>query len=189
MNPENDGRVAAEQFREKHHLGSQPIGDLIAIIEQATGIDVAVVDVGPDEHGLTMRDPNRDAIFIAVARSRRPMRQRSTLAHELAHVLFEDWTAPGETFGNRSPEEIRADAFARHLLVPTQGLAMVLGDRSNIALPTLSDVVQRYLVSPPIAAIALHQAGMIDASTKTEWMTVTTPALAARFDWPTSTER
>jgi Zn-dependent peptidase ImmA (M78 family) len=69
------------------------------VIEQATGIDVAVLDVGPDEHGLTMRDPGRDAVFIGVARTRNPMRQRSTLAHELGHVLFEDWA--GNDVGDR----------------------------------------------------------------------------------------
>jgi len=36
------------------------MGDLVAVIEQATGIDVAVLEVGPDEHGLTMRPPKRN---------------------------------------------------------------------------------------------------------------------------------
>jgi Zn-dependent peptidase ImmA (M78 family) len=57
---------------EHHRLGVQPMDDLA-------------------EHGLTMRDPRRNAVFIGVARTRNPMRQRSTLAHELGHVLFEDW--------------------------------------------------------------------------------------------------
>ena len=91
VNTETEGRAAAERFRREHHLGVQPLGDLVAVIEHVTGIDVAVLDVGPDEHGLTMRDPDRAAVFIGVARTRNPMRQRSTLAHELAHVLFEDW--------------------------------------------------------------------------------------------------
>jgi Zn-dependent peptidase ImmA (M78 family) len=91
VNTEAEGRTSAARFRQDHHLGVQPLGDLVAVIEQATGIDVAVLDVGPDEHGLTMRDPRRNAVFIGVARTRNPMRQRSTLAHELGHVLFEDW--------------------------------------------------------------------------------------------------
>lgn len=90
LNAEHEGRAAAARFREEHNLGVLPLGDLVALIEQATGIDVAVLDTGPDEHGLTMRDPVRNVVFIGVARSRTPMRQRSTLAHELGHVLFED---------------------------------------------------------------------------------------------------
>ena len=184
MNAEAEGREAAEQFREVHHLGLQPLGDLVALIEQATTFDVAVLDAGPDEHGLTMRDPKRGAVFIGVARTRRPIRQRSTLAHELAHVIFDDWTANGDgDWSERSPVERRADAFARHLLLPSAGLREFLGDTRNPALGELSAVVQRFLVSPAVAAIALEQAGYIDAATKRDWMQVTTPQLATRFGW------
>ena len=184
MNAEAEGRIAATRFRQEHHLGVQPLGDLVAVIEQATGIDVAVLDVGPDEHGLTMRDPSRDAVFIGVARTRNPMRQRSTLAHELGHVLFEDWADKGAAnWSDRSPAEIRADAFARHLLLPVEGLREFLGNRESVTQPTLSEIVQRFLVSPQIAAIALHQADYIDDDTKQEWMALTAPRLAARFGW------
>ncbi|MGH3449912.1 MAG: ImmA/IrrE family metallo-endopeptidase, partial [Haloechinothrix sp.] len=64
LNAETEGRTAAARFRRDHHLGVQPLGDLVAVIEQATGMDVAILDVGPDEHGLTMRDPVLDAVFI-----------------------------------------------------------------------------------------------------------------------------
>jgi Zn-dependent peptidase ImmA (M78 family) len=184
VNAEGEGRVAAIRFRHEHHLGLQPLGDLVAVIEQATGIDVAVLDVGPDEHGLTMRDPRRNAVFIGVARTRNPMRQRSTLAHELGHVLFEDWVDNGAGgWSDRTPQEIRADAFARHLLVPVEGLRELLGDQATVAQSTLSAVVQRFLVSPAIASIALHQAEYIDTATKQEWKTLSAPRLAVRFGW------
>jgi Zn-dependent peptidase ImmA (M78 family) len=184
LNAETEGCAAAARFRQEHHLGIQPLGDLVAVIEQATGIDVAVLDVGPDEHGLTMRDPARDTVFIGVARTPNPMRQRSTLAHELGHVLFEDW-ADSDTgkWSDRSPAEIRADAFARHLLLPVEGLREFLGNRESVTQPTLSEIVQRFLVSPQIAAIALHHADYIDDDTKQEWMALTAPRLAARFGW------
>ena len=47
----------------------------------------------------------------------------------------------------------------------------------------LSTVVQRFLVSPQIAAIALEQADYIDEVTKRDWMALTAPYLAARFGW------
>ncbi|WP_040837142.1 ImmA/IrrE family metallo-endopeptidase [Nocardia brevicatena] len=184
MNNETEGRTAAARFRHDHRLGVQPLGDLVAVIEQATAIDVAVLEVGPDEHGLTMRDPVRDAVFIGVARTRNPMRQRSTLAHELGHVLFQDWVDDRSgNWSDRTSAEIRADAFARHLLVPIEGLREFLGNRESVTRSTLSEVVQRFLVSPPIAAIALHQAEYIDDDTKHEWMTLTAPQLAARYGW------
>jgi Zn-dependent peptidase ImmA (M78 family) len=162
----------------------QPLGDLLEVIEQATGIDVAVLDVGPDEHGLTMRDPARGTVFIGVARTRNPMRQRSTLAHELGHVLFEDWVdSDTGDWSDRSPAEVRADAFARHLLVPVEGLREFIGTPSPIGPSTLSAVVQRFLISPQIAAIALRKAGYIDEAAKQEWMALSAPQLAARFGW------
>ncbi|MEU0241242.1 ImmA/IrrE family metallo-endopeptidase [Nocardiopsis sp. NPDC006198] len=184
MSAEAEGRVAAERFRREQHLGVQPLGDLAAIIEQSTGIDVAVLDAEQDQHGMMMRDPLRDAVFIGVACTRRPMRQRSTLAHELGHVLFEDATdSAAVTWSDRSPEEVRADAFARHLLIPIDGLREFLGERGPLTQAVLSEVVQRFLVSPPIAAIALCQAGYIDATVKQEWLPLTTPRLATRFGW------
>jgi Zn-dependent peptidase ImmA (M78 family) len=184
MTAETEGCELASRFRADHHLGVQPLGDLLEIIEQATGIDVAVLDAGPDEHGLTMRDPAHGTVFIGVARTRNPMRQRSTLAHELGHVLFEDWadSSTGD-WSDRSPEEIRADAFARHLLAPLEGLREFIGTRPPAGLSALSAVAQRFLVSPQIAAIALRQAGYIDEATKQEWMTLSAPRLAARFGW------
>lgn len=184
MNTETEGRASAERFRHEHHLGVQPLGDLVAIIEQTTGFDVAVLDADPDEHGLTMRDPARNVVFIGVARTRNPMRQRSTLAHELGHVLFQDWVdSKAGNWRERSPLESRADAFARHLLVPVEGLRELLESRTTLTQADLSAVVQRFLVSPAIAAIALHQAGYIDDETKQEWKGLSTPQLAGRFGW------
>ncbi|MGH3245257.1 MAG: ImmA/IrrE family metallo-endopeptidase [Trebonia sp.] len=184
MTAEAEGSEIAGRFRQEHHLGAQPFGDLVAVIEQATGVDVAVLDAGPDEHGLTMRDPVSGTVFIGVARTRNPMRQRSTLAHELGHVLFGDWTdSDAGNWGDRDPTEVRADAFARHLLVPADGLRDFIGARSPVSLSTLSAVVQRFLVSPQIAAIALCQAGYVDEATKRDWMTLSAPQLAARFGW------
>ena len=185
VNAERDGRLAADRFRREQNLGVQPLGDLVAVIEQATGIDVAVLDADQDEHGLTMRDTERGVVFIAVARTEHPMRQRSTLAHELGHVLFEDWMDSGTGgWSRRSPVETRAHAFARHLLVPLEGLRAFLGERDSVDRSELSAVVQRFLVSPAIASIALHQAGHIDLHTKRTWSTgLYTPGLATRFGW------
>jgi Zn-dependent peptidase ImmA (M78 family) len=184
VNAEAEGREAAERFRREHHLGVQPLGDLVTVIEQTTGIDVAVLDVGPDEHGLAMRDPERQVVFIGVACTEHPMRQRSTLAHELAHVVFEDWidTEAGG-WNEPSPREDRCRAFARHLLLPVEGLREFLADRREVTMASLSAVVQRFLVSPAIAAIALEQAGYIDHASSERWGRLYTPQLAARFGW------
>lgn len=181
-NAEQQAKQAADKFREDHGLGVQPLGDLVELIEHTVGCDVAVLDADEGEHGLTMRDPLRGKVFIGVARSTTPMRQRSTLGHELGHLLFEDW-AEGIDYGKRSFEEIRADAFARHLLTPIEGVRELLGTRDSASESDLSALVQRFLVSPPIAAIALREAGYIDADRSQEWMKFRTPLLATRYGW------
>lgn len=185
MSAESEARVAASEFRRDHELGHGALdGDLISIIEQATGIDVAVLPVtDADEHGLTMRDPRTGRVFIGVAASDRPMRQRSTIAHEVCHVIFEDWglTSPPD---GRPSHEIRADAFARHLLIPVEGVRAFVADRHGAGhLSLCSEVVQHFLVSPQVAAIAMCEAGVIDQAGKSALMTVSTPALATRFGW------
>lgn len=176
---EEVAKTAADRFRKDNGLGVQPLGDLVALIEHSTGCDVAVLDVASDEHGLTMRDPVRDRVFIGVARTSNPMRQRSTLAHELAHIVFDDDV---EEFGVRSPLETRADAFARHLLIPIEGLQGFVGNREAGEV-VLSEVVQRYAVSPAIAAIAMREAGLVSTDTASAWMKLTTPYLATKYGW------
>lgn len=177
---EQEAQQAANRFRQKHRLGVQPLGDLVALIEQTTGHDVTVLDADDGEHGLTMRDPARGRTIIGIARSMNPMRQRSTLAHELAHIVFDDWA---EDLSEQSSAEIRANAFARHLLAPVRGVAELLGGTTRVSEATLSDVVQRFLVSPAIAAIVMREAGYIDSSISKGWMRVHTPQLATRFGW------
>lgn len=184
MTPEQQGRKRAETFRVDHGLGVQPLPDVVALIEQTTDVDVAILQAGPDEHGMTMRDPLRDVTMIAVARTRNPMRQRSTLAHELAHVLFDDCSPPkSPTWASRSPEEQRADAFARHVLVPIDGVRRILGPRPEVTEADLADLVQRFHASPAIIAIQLNHAGYIAESRKKAWMALTAPALATRYGW------
>ncbi|WP_267470145.1 ImmA/IrrE family metallo-endopeptidase [Nocardia brasiliensis] len=130
-----------------------------------------------------MRRGNHGAVYVAVARTMNPMRQRSTLAHELAHVVFEDW-ADQPQIDSASPIESRANVFARHLLLPLPGLDDLWATESHHdELAMLSKTVQRFLVSPAIAAIALHQAGYISTAAKSDFMSEKTPRLAARFGW------
>lgn len=173
-------RIAAENFRNEHGLGVVPLGDLISVIKQTTGHDVAVLEADGDEHGLAMTDPLRGRVFIGVAKTMHPMRQRSTLAHELAHLVFQDHS---DSLWERNSAESRADSFARHLLIPQEGLKQFLGEIGTLGESHLSQVVQHFLVSPAIAAIALQEAGFISNEAKTEWMKISTPALATKFGW------
>lgn len=184
MTLEKEAAESAATFRRKHGLGVQPLGDLIVIIERSTAADVAVINADSEQHGMLAHDPGTGATFIAVAATQHPMRQRSSLAHELAHLLFDDRShSQNETWAARSQEEIRADNFARHLLVPRDGVLQHLKGAETIGLDQLSDVVQWFGASPSICAIALHDAKLIDAATKKQWMQITSRDLASRHGW------
>jgi Zn-dependent peptidase ImmA (M78 family) len=195
MTAERQGQARAEEFRREHKLGHVPLTDLVSLIELTQKIDVAVLGAEPDEHGMTMRDPVRSVVMVAVAQTRNAMRQRSTLAHELAHVLFGDFAPPKASgWDARSHEEVRADAFARHLLVPLPGIEEVLARgqaddaESNrsvdaVSLRDLSVLVQRFKASPSLVAIQLCTAGAITDARKNDWRKLSTRTLASRFGW------
>ena len=184
MSNEEIGRNAAAQFRAEHFLGTAPISDLACLIEHKVGIGVAYVRSSVPGHGMTMR--LGDMYLMAVGCTEHPMRPRSTLAHELGHHQLDsvDRIADGVDWSSRSPEEIQADAFARHLLVPMSGVAdMVEGGKATLA--TLSDIVKTYLASPAIVAIQMRDAGVIHADTYNQWRQIAAGTIATQFGWRT----
>lgn len=184
--PEFEGRSRAERYRQDNDLGTGPLGDLVALIDDLEDIDVALIpDVNGNAHGISMCDPVTETVIIAAACTQHPMRQRSTIAHELGHVLFQDHSDPSVAgWDARSAAEMRADAFARHLLAPVAGLDKAL-QRSDRAVgeETLSMLVQRFLASPQMIAIQLANEHHIDDLTKRRFMTLSAPSLAARYGW------
>jgi Zn-dependent peptidase ImmA (M78 family) len=183
---EDDARKAAEAFREENGLGIAPIADIVALIEQTQEVDVTVLGVDDsNEHGLTMVDPVRGATILAVASSNNPMRWRSTLAHELGHLIFRDHNngKPGVLSAGSTTEK-RAQSFARHLLIPRPGVQHFLERRNGaLDLEAFSDLVQRFQVSPAVAGIQLRDLGAIDTPRHTDWSGLFTPTLTARFGW------
>jgi Zn-dependent peptidase ImmA (M78 family) len=185
---EQKARARAEGFRAAHDLGTRPIGDLFELAHSALGCDALALQADEAEHGLSMLDPETGCVVIAVATTRNPMRQRSSLAHEIGHVVADDLrarTAPVP--GSRSPAEIQADAFARHLLLPVTALHDRFGrpgrDASDVGEPALATVVQEFEVSPSLAAIQLKEAGLIRRQAWDEWRAVSTSMLATRYGW------
>jgi Zn-dependent peptidase ImmA (M78 family) len=156
------------------------------LVHVTKGIDVISMNVPDTEHGLSMCDPATGRVVVAVATTPHPMRQRSSIAHELGHIVAGDLEQDTRLVpGERSPEEIRADAFARHLLLPLDGVRHRIPTDApgGVALSVLSDLVQEFEVSPHIAAIQLRTLGLIDAGTRTAWSAKSAANLATTFGW------
>lgn len=184
MSNESQARERAEQFRANHGLGVAPIKDVFEAVHSTLGIDVISMDAGEEEHGLTMKDPVTDRVVIAVATTPHPMRLRSSVAHEMGHVLAGDLDADVELSpGERSDAEIQADAFARHVLVPLEAVRQRFSSGVYITLHHLSTLVQEYGVSPQVAAIQLREASLITGGVCAEWGRHSTVSLASRFGW------
>lgn len=172
---------AASRFRETQGLGLAPIGDLVTLIEQSKEVDVAVIDAeGGDEHGVSMTDSVTGITMIAAAVLDNPMRWRSTLAHELGHLVFEDHAAQ---VNGTIPDDVehRARAFARHLLVPLEAVKRFV--TAPVDMASLSRLMQTFEVSPPIAAIQLREAGLIGEELCSQWCELDVPEVATRFGW------
>jgi len=177
----------AEEFRAEHGLEDGPIKDMHELVHVTMGIDVISMHVPDTEHGLSMCDPATGRVVIAVATTPHPMRQRSSIAHELGHVVAGDLDrAVSPIPGERSPEEICADAFARHLLLPLNAVRRRFpADHASVhlSLQDLSDLVQEFEVSPSIAAIQLRMLGLIDTDTCSAWKNRSAANLATTFGW------
>lgn len=181
---EDRAQELAAAFRENHGLGLSPVKDVFELVHTAAGVDVLSMEASEAEHGLSMLDPATGRVVIAVATTRNPMRQRSSVAHELGHVLAGDLERPDVVRPDeRTPAETRADAFARHLLLPVEAVRSRLAAADQVSIADLSELVQEFEVSPRIASIQMRTAGLISAATCSEWGEQSTLTLAARFGW------
>lgn len=184
MSNETIAREAAETFRTQHALGMSPIADVARLIEHAAGAGVAFIRV-PGEgrgHGMTMT--LKGETLVAVSCTPHAMRLRSTLAHELGHIVLGtvDREAGSLGWDRGSDAETQADAFARHLLVPLDAVRAAAIGRSP-SEPLLSDLVQTYMASPSIIAIQMREADLIDTSTCDGFRKQTAPRLATLYGW------
>lgn len=199
-----EGLNLAEEFREKHALGNEPIAD-IADFMQLVDADFMILDLPDNVDALALRDPVTGATVIGIAKSSVPYRQRFTVAHEIGHFISSDFESskiveddgrsePGiYVCGKRDHQEVRADTFARNVLCPTDGLKSdhKLSEltSSGDILAALSHVVRRYQISPQVALIQMRHAGLISEEQSEELKGISAPALAARYGWKADYDR
>ena len=128
----NAGRASADRVRRLCGLAGGPITDLVGLVE-SFGFPVLFRMLPEGLHGFNVRDergghPKR--MIVISTRGGWPL-QRYTLAHELCHALYDD---AGQVIFDHLDEpdvieEVRAEAFARELLLPRQALDAELRTR------------------------------------------------------------
>lgn len=130
---------------------------------------------------------------IGIGTSENYERQRFSIAHELGHIESGQISAEIHTMPDyqRSPEEIWADNFARHLLLPVRAVENYLTNagrsRHELTIENVSDLVRVFGVSPMVAMIQLRDSGWIRKADISHWSEVfhplTSRSLAMKYGW------
>lgn len=163
-----DARRKAEEVRAHLRLGLGPIGDLDTVC------DLMGMTVFRTGLGANLTETISGAFFnhpevgfsLLVNLDMTPGRRRFTLAHELAHALFQTATEQYVlSLARKDPRERFADAFAGEFLMPAEGIRRVMEEHSIAPrIDNPADVIhlQRYFgVSYVTALVRLRQARIL----------------------------
>jgi hypothetical protein len=119
------GHVSAQRVRDGLGLGEEPLADLVGLAEEL-GFPVAFRPLPSGVCGFNVRDEREGTVtrLIIISTLDPWTRQRYTLAHEICHGLYDD---DGQVIVDLVdvPDvlpELRAESFARHLLIPAPSL-------------------------------------------------------------------
>ncbi|KAF0246854.1 MAG: hypothetical protein FD180_384 [Planctomycetota bacterium] len=116
------GRSAAERERNRLELGVTPVREIAEVL-RGQGVRVSEHDMPDDISGLFVHSRELGLIVI-VNRTHAPTRRLFSCAHEFAHALL-DRDQPGKISRESNREElqeVRANAFAAHFLMPEAGV-------------------------------------------------------------------
>lgn len=159
------GRETALRLRDEQELGDGPITDLAALVE-LSHVPVVYEPLPQGFCGLNVRYDDNGRAYRAIVVNCNDYwpRQRYTLAHELCHGLYDD---PGHVIVDLIdvPEkdlvELRAETFARHLLLPSEAVQREMADARRAREP-LAVTVPRLMLTYGISRAALLNALLAD---------------------------
>jgi Zn-dependent peptidase ImmA (M78 family) len=159
----NEGAQRARDYRT--HVGldlSGPVPDLLRVVEDVAGVAVSVLSLPRGVSGAYTIQEGQGFAFLSLGEA--VVRQRFTLAHELAHHVFEDGgviDSEEAVFGSpSSPAERRARTFAAEFLVPLRAVTAWIDARgaSDVTLRLVVELASSFRVSAETALIRLSLA-------------------------------
>ena len=142
---------------------SGPIGNITDILENK-GYIVCPIDVLKDDFSGNSGYVNGRP-YIAINVHMPAERQRFTLIHELAHLVFD--------FSEDQNEERMVDEIAGAFLLPREDIIRELGPKRRDIRGDLRIIQQEYNISMSSIVMRAHQAGIINQQTYTltmKWM-------------------
>lgn len=158
-----EAEAAAEKIRRAWKLGSDPIPDMVELLEER-GIKVVEVEGASPVDGLSCDvqrvDGGERIPVILASRARGIERFRMTLAHELGHLVME--VAP------TLDEEKAAKRFAGAFLVPRKTLIGETGDRRRaFGFVEIMQFKAIYRISASALIVRLRDVDVISSDTMT----------------------
>jgi Zn-dependent peptidase ImmA (M78 family)/transcriptional regulator with XRE-family HTH domain len=162
VSPRNWGRSTAELVRALWGCPTGRLGDFAQLIEEKTGVYVAIDSMSNGVDGLSLVDPVQGTAMIATTTTELWERQRFTLAHELGHLIAGELRIEAVFEGQSTPAESAANEFARNLLLPWGDVVRKNSERSSAPWSPydIACLAWEYQVSPTVAAIQLRRAGL-----------------------------
>ncbi|MDA0161813.1 ImmA/IrrE family metallo-endopeptidase [Solirubrobacter ginsenosidimutans] len=145
----------------------------LAAIAEARGVPIAFHEFGQDApDGMYVYD-GEQSLIVANA-SKLPQRQRFTVAHELGHHELHRFRGPQQLVdldvgsdrradGTKDLDEVAANSFAAHLLLPAGAIRQALGDVRNTDVKAVHivDLVRRHRVSWEMVCFRLKSESII----------------------------
>ncbi len=177
-----EGENAALALRQRLGLGDDAVDlEAVATRREALVFQHAFGDDAPD--GMYVFDG--EAAVIVVNAAKPPQRQRFTLAHEIGHhelhrvrgpmqIVDADVTSTTGPDGAKDPDEVAANAFAAHLLLPRTALEHALAGRRNrhVTADVLVELVRHFRVSWEMACWRLSNERFIRSADREHLLSV-----------------
>jgi Zn-dependent peptidase ImmA (M78 family)/transcriptional regulator with XRE-family HTH domain len=180
----DQGRRLAGQVRQALRLGDGPLGPLPEVLEERLRLDVDFSPLPEAVDGLCVSVGEH--ALVLVGSSKPSSRQRFTLAHELAHYLVDDLDplyVDERGVRARSVAEMRANAFAAHLLMPEPGVRAAIEGFTDDAERAVR-VALTFGTSVSAAAYQLGNLGLLPDSVRDRLTRAGSRPLLMRYALP-----
>ncbi len=154
------GYRLAQHARQRLEIGSvDPIPSMRDLVERRLGIPIVQVELPPAIAGATISSHGRRGIVLNVTGANAHIWiHRTTLAHELAHILFDTearlesvrvdsyqlMDRNTEDDGPHDEVEQRANAFAVEFLAPREAVKLLVPDMANVSAEAIGSVMSEF---------------------------------------------
>ncbi|MCY3907817.1 MAG: ImmA/IrrE family metallo-endopeptidase [Anaerolineaceae bacterium] len=154
------GYALARQARDRLGISLEPIESMLDLVESRLGIPIIQVPLPPEIAGATISTQGQRGIVLNVdGRNENVWIRRTTLAHELGHILFDpeeqlanvrvdsyEQIARDAEHDSRLPDyvEQRANAFAVEFLAPREAVRQLVPSPAQVSATSVERVMSDF---------------------------------------------